>query len=69
MKGYGKNVTRDDLKSWFREFGKILCIQYKGPYSFIVSLPLIQEFEDYYDAEAAVKEMNDKKMQGYRLVV
>ena len=28
-----------------------------------------KEFEDYYDAESAVKEMNDKKMEGYRLVV
>jgi hypothetical protein len=37
VKGYSKNVTREDLKSWFREFGKILCIQYKGPYSFIVT--------------------------------
>ena len=69
VKGYGKNVTRDDLKSWFREFGKILCIQYKGPYSFIVILALCQEFEDYYDAEAAAKEMHDRKMHGYRLVV
>ena len=43
VKGYGKNVTKDDLKGWFREFGKIVCIQYKGPYSFI-------EFEDYFDA-------------------
>lgn len=40
VKGYGKSITRDDLKSWFREFGKILCIQYKGPYSFIVRLGL-----------------------------
>lgn len=37
VKGYGKNTTKDDLKSWFKEFGKIICIQYKGPYSFIVS--------------------------------
>lgn len=36
VKGYGKNTTKDDLKSWFKEFGKIICIQYKGPYSFIV---------------------------------
>ena len=38
VKGYGKNVTKDDLKSWFRDFGKIVCIQYKGPYAFIVRL-------------------------------
>ena len=69
VKGYGKNVTKDDLKGWFREFGKIVCIQYKGPYSFIVFDLLMQEFQDYYDADAAVKEMNDKKIQGWRLVV
>lgn len=28
-----------------------------------------QEFEDYYDAESAVKEMNDKKVEGFRLIV
>ena len=38
VKGYGKNTAKEDLKSWFREFGKIVCIQYKGPYSFIVPL-------------------------------
>lgn len=37
VKGYGKNTTKDDLKGWFREFGRIVCIQYKGPYSFIVT--------------------------------
>lgn len=36
VKGYGKSITKDDLKSWFRDFGKIVCIQYKGPYAFIV---------------------------------
>ncbi len=39
VKGYGKDITKDDLKSWFREFGKIACIQYKGPYAFIVTPP------------------------------
>lgn len=38
MKGYGKSVTKEDLKKWFKPFGKINCIQYKGPYSFIVDL-------------------------------
>ena len=33
-------------------------------------LLLMQEFEDYYDAEYAVKEMHDKKIEGgYRLTV
>lgn len=40
VKGYGKNSTKEDLKDWFREFGKIVCIQYKGPYSFIVTMNL-----------------------------
>jgi hypothetical protein len=39
VKGFGKNTTKDDLKSWFREFGRIVCIQYKGPYAFIVPPP------------------------------
>lgn len=36
VKGYGKSITKQDLKRWFKPFGKIICIQYKGPYSFIV---------------------------------
>jgi RNA recognition motif-containing protein len=36
VKGYGKSITKEDLKKWFKPFGKINCIQYKGPYSFIV---------------------------------
>lgn len=38
VKGYGKSITKDDLKKWFKKFGKINCIQYKGPYSFIVKV-------------------------------
>jgi len=40
VKGFGKDTTKDDLKRWFREFGKIVCIQYKGPYAFIVQISL-----------------------------
>lgn len=36
VKGYGKSITKEDLKKWFKPYGKINCIQYKGPYSFIV---------------------------------
>jgi RNA recognition motif-containing protein len=32
-------------------------------------MTLKQEFEDYYDAEDAVEEMNDKKVEGRRLTV
>ena len=42
VKGYGKNTTKDDLKEWFKEFGKIVCIQYKGPYSFIVGIGILR---------------------------
>lgn len=45
VKGYGKNIEKDDLKSWFRDFGKIVCIQYKGPYSFIVLFSLFRSFK------------------------
>ena len=45
VKGYGKSVTKDDLKSWFRDFGKIVCIQYKGPYAFIVRLISFRNFK------------------------
>ena len=45
VKGYGKNITKDDLKEWFREFGKIVCIQYKGPYSFIVTTSIYRNFK------------------------
>ena len=45
VKGYGKNITKDDLKGWFREFGKIVCIQYKGPYSFIVTFLLLRNLK------------------------
>jgi len=45
VKGYGKNTTKDDLKSWFREFGKIICIQYKGPYAFIVKYEPFRNFK------------------------
>jgi hypothetical protein len=55
VKGYGKKATREDLKYWFKPFGRIVCIQYKGPYSFIVTKSITKEFEDYWDAETAVR--------------
>ena len=42
VKGYGKSVTKEDLKTWFKPYGKIICIQYKGPYTFIVLLKLFR---------------------------
>jgi hypothetical protein len=40
VKGYHKRSTKDDLKACFKKFGKISCIQFKGPYSFIVIMAL-----------------------------
>ena len=63
MKGYNsKHTTKEDLREWFKEYGRIVQVQFKGPYSFI-------EFEDYYDAEEAVEHMNEKKVDGRRLTV
>lgn len=45
VKGYGKSVTKEDLKNWFKPYGKIICIQYKGPYTFIVHLNLCSNFK------------------------
>jgi hypothetical protein len=37
VKGYdSKHNTKEDLREWFREFGRISQVQFKGPYSFIV---------------------------------
>ena len=62
VKGYSSHANKDDLRGWFKEFGKIIEIQYKGLYSFI-------EFEDYYDAEAAIERMDGQKVEGRRLTV
>lgn len=70
VKGYNsKHTTKEDLREWFKDYGRIVQVQFKGPYSFIVHQSLRQEFEDYYDAEDAVEHMNDKKVEGRRLTV
>ena len=62
VKGYGKSITKDDLKSWFRDFGKNCMHSIQGSILIHRKRDIIQEFEDYYDAEQAVKEMNDNKV-------
>lgn len=70
VKGYNsKRTTKEDLREWFKDYGRIVQVQFKGPYSFIVRPVITQEFEDYYDAEEAVEHMNDKKIEGRRLTV
>jgi RNA recognition motif-containing protein len=42
VKGYNsKHTTKEDLREWFKEYGRIVQVQFKGPYSFIVREPLI----------------------------
>jgi RNA recognition motif-containing protein len=55
-------VREKDLDYEFRKFGTINSIQMKRGYAFI-------EFEDFKDAEDAIKEMDGKKLEGQRIVV
>jgi len=50
-------VTKDDLKSAFKKYGKIRSIALKIGYAFI-------EFDDPKDAEDAVEGMDGKTFQG-----
>jgi arginine/serine-rich splicing factor 4/5/6 len=56
------SVREKDLDYEFRRFGTIKNIQLKRGYSFI-------EYEDYKDAEEAIKEMDGRKFEGQRIVV
>ena len=56
------NVREKDLDYEFRRFGNIKNIQLKRGYAFV-------EFEDYKDAEDAVKDMDGRKLEGQRIVV
>jgi arginine/serine-rich splicing factor 4/5/6 len=56
------DVREKDLDYEFRKFGTIKNIQLKRGYAFI-------EYEDYKDAEDAIKEMDGKKLEGQRIVV
>jgi arginine/serine-rich splicing factor 4/5/6 len=56
------NIREKDLDYEFRRFGNIKNIQLKRGYAFV-------EFEDYKDAEDAVKDMDGRKLEGQRIVV
>jgi RNA recognition motif-containing protein len=55
-------VREKDLDYEFRRFGPVKNIQLKRGYAFI-------EFEDYKDAEDAIKDMDGKRFEGQRIVV
>jgi arginine/serine-rich splicing factor 4/5/6 len=56
------DVREKDLDYEFRKYGTIKNIQLKKGFAFI-------EFEDYKDAEEAVKDMDGRKLDGQRIVV
>lgn len=56
------SLNEKDLDHEFGKFGSIKNIQLKRGYAFI-------EFEDYKDAEYAIKEMDGRKLEGQRIVV
>ena len=56
------NIREKDLDYEFRRFGNIKNIQLKRGYAFV-------EFEDYKDAEDAIKDMDGRKLEGQRIVV
>jgi arginine/serine-rich splicing factor 4/5/6 len=55
-------IREKDLDYEFRKFGTIKNIQLKRGFAFV-------EYEDYKDAEDAIKEMDGKKLDGQRIVV
>ncbi len=55
-------IREKDLEYEFRRYGTIKNIQLKRGYAFI-------EYEDYKDAEDAIKEMDGKRLEGQRIVV
>jgi hypothetical protein len=36
IKGYSRATTKDQLRNLFRPFGRIMCVQMKRVYTFIV---------------------------------
>ncbi len=56
------SVREKDLDYEFRRFGTIKNIQLKRGFAFI-------EYEDYKDAEDAVKDMDGRRFEGQRIVV
>jgi len=56
------DVREKDLDYEFRRFGTIRNIQLKRGYAFI-------EYDDYKDAEDAIKDMDGRKFEGNRIIV
>merc|ERR1712130_890426 len=55
--GLSERVRTRDVEEFFRGYGKILDISLKQKFGFI-------EFEDKYDAEDAVRDLDDKRLEG-----
>merc|ERR1711868_236968 len=60
MGGLPERVRSRDIEDFFKGYGKILDISLKSKFAFI-------EFEDKYDAEDAVKDLDDKRLCGERV--
>ena len=55
-------VRERDLDDEFRRFGAIRNVELKRGYAFI-------EYENYRDADDAIKEMDSRKFDGNRIIV
>lgn len=60
--GISKSVNEDDLRDAFKGIGSIINVKPKGEFAFI-------EFDHTDDADAAVKEMNGRRICGYTITV
>lgn len=58
--GISDRVRTGDVEDFFKGYGKILDIALKSKFGFI-------EFEDKYDAEDAIKDLDDTKLCGERV--
>jgi len=60
MGGLPERVRSRDIEDFFQGYGKILDVSIKTKFAFI-------EFDDRRDAEDAVKDLDDKKLNGTRV--
>merc|ERR1711990_310887 len=60
MGGLPERVRSRDIEDFFKGYGKILDVSIKTKFAFI-------EFDDIRDAEDAVKDLDDKKLNGTRI--
>jgi len=56
------DVRERDLEDEFKRYGRIRNIELKRGYAFI-------EYEDYRDADEAIRDMDGRKFEGNRIVV